>query len=345
VSVRHETITILETGYRKQRRRYWAVTGALAAFAILLCCTMLLVGNTNYTPRTVLRVLLGEDFGGAGYAIRTLRLPRMLGGLFAGFAFGLGGSVFQTMLRNPLANPNTIGVTAGSGVGAVLCIIVFRASATATYSVSIATGLLCTIAIYLFSLKGRFSIGRMILVGIGVQAMLNAAISYLLIISAAQDVATAMRWLSGSLNGLQLDRLYPLFLLTALCAPAILLMGKPLMVLELGEEAATTMGVSSSAVRGILIFCSVILIAVATAATGPIAFVAFLAGPVAKRLVGNGNASPLPAALFGAALVLASDLVGQFAFEQRFPVGVVTGLLGAPYLIYLLIRMNQKGEL
>ncbi len=343
--MRKETIAVLEKEYHHRRKRYLIVTGILAIFAALLCCTMLLVGNTIYNPNIVLRVLIGETIDSASYAIRTLRLPRMLGGLFAGFAFGLGGSIFQTILRNPLANPNTIGITAGSGVGAVLCIIVLHASAAVTYPISIATGLLCTIAIYMFSLKGKFSISRMILVGIGVQAMLNAVISYLLIISAAQDVSTAMRWLSGSLNGLQMDRLYPLFLLTALCVPAIMLMNKPLMMLELGEEAATTMGVNTPAIRGALIFCSVILISVATAATGPIAFVAFLAGPIAKRLVGHGNASPLPAALFGVVLVSASDLVGQFAFEQRFPVGVITGLLGAPYLIYLLIRMNRKGEL
>lgn len=343
--MQQKTLDILAREYSGRRRRYLIVTGTLAILALLLCCAMLLVGNTIYSPDVVLKVFMGEETGNAGYAIRTLRLPRMLGGLFAGFAFGLGGSVFQTLLRNPLANPNTIGITAGSGVGAVLCIIVFHASAAVTYSVSIVTGLFCTLVIYFFSQKGRFSIPRMILVGIGVQAMLNALISYLLIISAAQDVSTAMRWLSGSLNGLQLDRLYPLFLLTAVCVPAILLMSKPLMVLELGEEAATTMGVNSPVVRSILIFCSVILISVATAATGPIAFVAFLAGPIAKRLVGNGNASPLPAALFGVVLVLAADLIGQFAFEQRFPVGVITGLLGAPYLIYLLIRMNRKGEL
>lgn len=343
--MRQETLDIIEVGYRRKNRRFLMVTWTLAILTAALCVAMLLVGNTVYSPLTVIEVILGDIIPHATFAIKTLRLPRMLGGLFAGFAFGIGGSIFQTILRNPLANPNTIGITAGSGVGAVFCIIILHASAAMTYSISIGVGLLSTAAIYLLARRRHFSVGRMILVGIGMQAMLNAVISYLLLISAEQDVATAMRWLSGSLNGLQFNQLYPLFIFTAVCTPAILVMRRPLLLLELGEEAATTMGVNANRMRAVLIFCSVILVAVATAATGPIAFVAFLAGPIVKRLLGYGNASPLPAGFFGALLVLSSDLIGQFAFEMRFPVGVITGLLGAPYLIYLLIRMNRKGEL
>ncbi|MNE72067.1 Iron-uptake system permease protein FeuC [compost metagenome] len=97
--------------------------------------------------------------------------------------------------------------------------------------------------------------------------------------------------------------------------------------------------------RILLIVASVCMIAIATATTGPIAFVSFLAGPIAKRMVGVGFSGVIPAGLVGVVLVLAADLIGQFAFVTRFPVGVITGLLGAPYLIYLLIQMNRKGEL
>lgn len=95
----------------------------------------------------------------------------------------------------------------------------------------------------------------------------------------------------------------------------------------------------------LLILASVCMIALATATTGPIAFVAFLSGPIAKRLVGVGYSNALPAGLVGMNLVLAADLIGQFAFVTRFPVGIITGLLGAPFLLYLLIRMNRKGSL
>jgi len=87
------------------------------------------------------------------------------------------------------------------------------------------------------------------------------------------------------------------------------------------------------------------MISLATATTGPIAFVSFLSGPIAKRLVGVGFSSTIPAGLVGVNLVLAADLIGQFAFVARYPVGVITGIIGAPYLIFLLIRMNRRGEL
>ena len=93
----------------------------------------------------------------------------------------------------------------------------------------------------------------------------------------------------------------------------------------------------------LLIVAAVALLAFATAASGPIAFVAFMAGPIAARLVGPGASLLLPAGLVGALLVLVADLVGQYAFDTRYPVGVITGVLGAPYLVYLLVRINRSG--
>ena len=338
------TINFIFEGRRQRQRRFVLITAGLGLVALGLCVAMLLLGNTFYPIGTVIRVLMGETVSGATFAIRTIRLPRMLAGLFSGFAFGLAGSVFQTMLRNPLANPNIIGITSGSSAGAVLCIVWLHANATTVYMASVVAGLATTFLMFLLAKGKRFSISRLILVGIGIQAMLNAVVNYVLITGSEKDIPTAMRWMNGSLNGMQMPGLYPLMLGTVLLTPFVLLLGKRLAMLELGEEAASTMGVEPVKTRYALMIGSVLLIATATAATGPIAFVSFLAGPIAKRLVGNGNANPLPAGMFGAVLVLASDLIGQFAFELRFPVGVITGLLGAPYLILLLIRMNRTGE-
>lgn len=175
--------------------------------------------------------------------------------------------------------------------------------------------------------------------------MLDAAISYLLLIGQEHDIPTAMRWLSGSLNGSKMETLYPLIMTVLVFTPVLIGLGKRLDMLELGEEAASSLGVNTDQTRLLLIISSVLIIALATAATGPIAFVAFLSGPIAKRLTGAGFSPIIPAGLTGIILVLASDLVGQFAFTARYPVGVITGILGAPYLIYLLIRMNRKGDL
>lgn len=330
---------------QKRKRRFVWLTTLLASISLALCVAMLMLGNTIYPISDVIRVLLGEDVQGASFAVGTIRLPRMLAGLFAGFAFGLGGYVFQTMLRNPLANPNVIGITSGSSAAAVFCIIVLQASNTMISIASVIGGLITVIAIFFLSKGSSFSIGRLILIGIGIQAMLTAFINYLLLIGNTHDLPTAMRWLSGSLNGAKMETLTPLVVAVFIFTPIILMLSKRLAILELGEQTATALGVDTNKSRILLLVSAVLVIALATATTGPIAFVAFLAGPIAKRLVGHGFSALLPAGLVGVILVLAADLIGQFAFTARYPVGVITGIIGAPYLIYLLIRINRKGDI
>lgn len=341
----NESVKLIMAGRLKRRRRFILVTSILAVIALALCCAMLMLGNTIYPVQDVIRVLLGEKVQGASFAVGSIRYPRMIAGVFAGFAIGVSGYVFQTMLRNPLANPNVIGITAGSSAAAVFCIIVLQASSTVVSIASVIGGLATVLVIFLLSKGTSFSIGRLILVGIGIQAMLDAVISYLLMIGQQHDIPTAMRWLSGSLSGAKMESLFPLIITVLIFAPIVVILGKQLDLLELGEQAATSLGINTNKTRLVLVISSVLMIALATATTGPIAFVAFLSGPIAKRLVGAGFSSIIPAGLVGIILVLASDLVGQFAFVARYPVGVITGILGAPYLIYLLIRMNRKGDL
>ncbi|AIQ32988.1 iron chelate uptake ABC transporter family permease subunit [Paenibacillus sp. FSL R7-0297] len=341
----NQAIEYIIAGRRRRHRRGILVTSLLAVLALILCCAMLLLGNTIYPVTDVIRALSGEELKGVSFAVNIIRLPRMLAGLFAGFAFGIAGYTFQTMLRNPLANPNVIGITSGSSAAAVYCIVILHASGAVISLASVIAGLATVLLIYVLSRGKTFSIGRLILIGIGLQAMLDAVISYLLLISSEKDVPSAIRWLTGSLNGSQMRELPPLVIIVIICTPIIILLGKHLSILELGEQSATSLGVSTDKTRIALIVSSVCMVAIATATTGPIAFVSFLSGPIAKRLVGTGSSNILPAGLVGVNLVLASDLIGQFAFEYRFPVGIITGLLGAPYLIFLLIRMNRKGEL
>lgn len=338
-------VEFIMAGRRQRRRRWVLVTSLLTVLAMMLCCAMLLLGSTMYSVQDVIRALAGEQLKGVSFAVNTIRLPRMLAGLLAGFAFGVAGYVFQTMLRNPLANPNVIGITSGSSAAAVFCITVLHASGTVISVASVIAGLATAFLIYLLSRGRSFSIGRLILVGIGIQAMLDAVISYLLLMGAEQDIPAALRWLAGSLNGSQMQELPPLAITVILCTPIVVLLGNHLNILELGEQSASSLGMDTDRTRIALIVSSVFMIAIATATTGPIAFVSFLSGPIAKRLVGVGFSNVIPAGLVGVNLVLAADLIGQFAFAYRFPVGIITGLLGAPYLIFLLIRMNRKGEL
>ena len=120
-------------------------------------------------------------------------------------------------------------------------------------------------------------------------------------------------------------------------------MGKTVSVIQLGDELSSTLGARPIFSRTVLIFLTLLLTAFATAATGPIASISFLAGPIASRISSSGRNNMVSSALVGAILVLASDLVGQYAFAVKYPVGVITGILGAPYLLFLLFNMNKKG--
>lgn len=331
------------TGHRRRSRRGTAVTVTLAVGVVLAFVASLMIGQTFYGLDEVVRVALGESVPGASFTVGELRLPRAVLAILAGSAFGIAGVTFQTMLRNPLASPDIIGITAGASAAAVFGIVILSLSETAVSILAVAGGLVTALAIYLLSNKRGFAGTRLILIGIGVGAMLDAAVTYVLSKAPAYDLQAAMRWLTGSLNGATWSNVLPLAIASVVLLPALLARGRNLNVMRLGDDAAASLGIRLQRTRVIVIVAAVALLAFATAATGPIAFVAFMAGPVAARIVGHGSSLLLPSALVGALLVQLADLVGQFAFDSRYPVGVVTGVLGAPFLICLLIRTNRSG--
>ncbi|WP_029253799.1 FecCD family ABC transporter permease [Paraoerskovia marina] len=327
---------------RAARRR--TVLLLLVALLVIAFATTLMVGNTFYTPSEVVRVLVGQDVPGASFTVGTLRLPRAVLGVLAGFAFGLAGVTFQTMLRNPLASPDIIGISSGASAAAVIGIVVLGLGSTQVSILAVVGGLGVALAVYgLSATRGGVAGTRLILVGIGVAAMLDSVTSYVLSRASEWDLQDAMRWLAGSLNGARWGQILPLVVALAVLGPLLLAQARNLAALQLGDDTAAALGVRVGATRLLLVVAAVGLVAFATAATGPIAFVAFLAGPIAARIVGPGGSLLLPAALVGALLVVAADLVGQFAFDTRFPVGVVTGVLGAPYLVYLIVRTHRSG--
>jgi len=337
------SVAAISAGRRHRQRRRGLVVGALAAAVAVLFAVSLMVGNTFYGPLEVLRVILGEPVRGASFAVGELRLPRAVVGVLAGVCFGIGGVTFQTMLRNPLASPDIIGITSGASAAAVVGIVFFSLPQTVVSMMALAGALLTALAIYLLSIRGGFAGTRLILIGIGIAAMLNSLVTYALSQAASWDLQSAMRWLTGSLNASTWQVVAPLAVVCAVLVPVLVLQGTNLDVLALGDDSAAGLGVRVTRTRILFIVGAVTLLAVATAASGPIAFVAFMSGPIAARLIGPGASLLVPSAVVGALLVLAADLLGQFAFDTRYPVGVVTGVLGAPYLIWLLIRSNRAG--
>ncbi|ACZ21835.1 ABC-type enterobactin transport system, permease component [Sanguibacter keddieii DSM 10542] len=327
---------------RAVRRR--TVIAVLAVLVVVLFVTSLMVGKTFYPASDVLRVILGEDVAGASFTVGRLRLPRATLAILAGLCFGLGGVTFQTMLRNPLASPDIIGISSGASAAAAFAIVTLSLGSRAVSVVAIVAGLVVAILVYLLAYKGGVAGTRLILIGIGVAAMLDSMTAYVLSRAAEWDLQAAQRWLTGSLNGVSWSQALPVLAALVVLAPVLLAQSRNLSVTQLGDDTASALGVRVNRTRLILIVAAVGLIAFATAAAGPIAFVAFLSGPIAARLVGPSGSLLVPAALVGAVLVLVGDLVGQYALGTRLPVGVVTGVLGAPYLVYLIVRTNRSGS-
>jgi iron complex transport system permease protein len=330
--------------YKKQDLLNTACIVALVAIICILGILMMTLGNTNYSLKEVITYLFSDETKGAAYTIKTLRLPRLIVGGLAGFAFGISGFTFQSLLKNPLASPDIIGVTAGSSAAAVFCILILGISGIAASFFSVVAGLAVTLAIFLLSGKGKAFGSRMILIGIGMQAVLNALISWMLLVGSEYDVASALRWLRGSLNSVQMSDVPAIAIMTILGSALLLFCNRYLRMMQLGDEYATTLGVPLSAVRICCMICALILSAGATAVTGPIASVAFLSGPIAGKITRNGSNAMAVSGLIGTLLVYAAELIGKNLFEAKYPVGVVTGLLGAPYLLMLLLNLNKKGD-
>ncbi|WP_282852905.1 FecCD family ABC transporter permease [Gulosibacter sediminis] len=334
----------LDLACRARTRRYHLVVGVLVALLLALVVAFAMIGDVVYPIGDVLAVVAGQDVPGASFNVGQLRLPAATLAVLAGVAFGVSGCVFQNLLRNDLASPDIIGITSGSSTAAVFGLLVLGWSGPAVSALSVVAGLVvAAIIAALAARRGGFG-GRLILIGIGVSAMLVSVTSYLLMYGNVNSVPAALRWLNGSLNNASWDDIPVLLIALAVCGGGVLALQHNLLPMELGDEAATGLGVRVQRSRLTLMLLAVALTSFATAASGPISFVAFLSGPIALRLTGRSNHSPIvPAALVGAVLVLAGELIGQHALGVRLPVGVVTGLMGAPFFLYLLIRSNRKG--
>ncbi len=337
------SVDVVARARRRRYRRHYGVIGLLAALIVAAFAVSLMVGQRFYPPGDVLRVVMGEDVPGASFTVGRLRLPRASLAIVAGLCFGLGGVTFQTMLRNPLASPDIIGISSGASAAAAFAIVTLSLDGRAVSVLAIAAGLGVALLVYTLSFKDGVAGTRLILVGIGIAAMLDSVTAYSLTQAAQWDLQEALRWLTGSLNGTSWKDVVPALIALIVLTPILLGQARNLGATQLGDDTASALGVRVERTRLLVIVTAVGLIAFATAAAGPIAFVAFLAGPIAARLVGPGRSLLVPAALVGALLVLVADFCGQYAFGTRYPVGVVTGVLGAPYLVYLIVRSNRSG--
>ncbi len=339
------TISTIAADRRQRLGRQRLTIAVLGLVVACLFALTLVLGQSFTPPDDVVRVLLGQQVDGASFLVGTLRLPRAVLLLLAGLSFGMGGVVFQIMLRNPLASPDIIGITSGASAAAVFALIVLSLSGPAVSIIAVAAGLGVALMVYALAARNGVAGTRLILVGIGVSAMLHAVTAYILSTAPAWNLQEAMRWLTGSVNGAQMSDAPLLLLALVVFGGLLFTQRRDLEALRLGDDTAAALGVRLARTRIVVIFSAVGMIAIVSAVTGPIAFISFLAGPIAARLMGSGGGLLVPSALVGAVLTLAGDYTGQFLLPPgRYPVGVVTGALGAPYLLYLIVRINRSGR-
>jgi iron complex transport system permease protein len=320
------------------------VTAVVVATTAVVFCWSLAVGDFPVPIGTVLDTLVGGGTPDSDFIVRTLRLPRSLTAVLVGAAFGLSGAIFQRLARNPLASPDIIGVNAGAAAAAVFTVVVLHGSATQVTLAALLGATITSAGVYLLAYKQGVTGYRLVLVGIGISAMLVAVTHYLLTRSDIYEAHRASVWLTGSLNGRGWQHMRPVTIALVVLVPAAVASARHLRMLELGDDAASGLGTRVERVRGTLLLIGVALAATATASAGPVAFVALLCPQIARRLVGGRSLALLPAAACGALLLSAADLVGRRVLAPtELPVGVVTAMLGAPYLLYLLARANRIG--
>ncbi|MFC8145216.1 FecCD family ABC transporter permease [Streptomyces paradoxus] len=325
-----------------------AVTVVLLLILAALVASVVLIGTGDFPipAADVLRTLAGEGNPGQEFIVTELRLPRVLVGLLVGASLGLGGALFQAISRNPLGSPDVLGLGQGATAGALVVIVLGSGSANQVAAGALVGGLVTGFAIYVLAWKRGVHGYRLVLVGIGVSAIVTAVNGFLLTKSDIVDAARAVVWMTGSLDGRDWDQVWPLLALTAVLVPLVLVNARGLRMMEMGDDVSYALGVRVERVRLLLMVAAVMLTASATAAAGPVSFVALTAPQLARRLTRSPGPNLLPSLCVGAALLVVADWVSQRAFgAEQLPVGVVTGVLGGVYLLWLLVSERRAGRI
>ncbi|WP_150239838.1 FecCD family ABC transporter permease [Nocardiopsis quinghaiensis] len=279
------------------------------------------------------------------FFVQGVRLPRALTAIGVGAALGVAGAVFQSLSRNALGSPDIIGFTSGAATGAVTVILVFGAGRVAVSLGAIAGGLFTAAVVYLLAMKNGVQGYRLVLVGIGVSAMLGSVRDYLLTRAELTDALGAQIWMIGSLNGRGWGEVAAVWVCLALLGPVLLAQGKRLRFMELGDDTARGLGVSTQATQLTSLAAASALTGAAIAVAGPIGFVALAAPQLARRLTRAGGTTLVGSALMGAALLVVADLVALRALAPvQLPAGVVTAVIGGSYLIWLLYTEWRGGR-
>ncbi len=315
----------------------WRLLPIAAVLAAAIVASVSL-GDVSVPPLEVLRSLF---FGGTDFdvVVRELRLPRTILAAVAGAAFGLGGALIQAVTRNPLASPDVIGVTQGAGLAATIAL---TTGAFAVAPAALAGGLLAAAVVFGFGSRAGFTARRFVLAGVAVAFALRAGIEVVLTSAEVIDAQRAQIWLIGSLNGRGLEEATAIGIVLLAAAVPLAWAAWALRISSLDDDVARGLGVRPVARRYGLAALGALLAASATAQVGAVDFVALVAPQVAQRIAKTERPPLVMSALLGATLVVLADLAGRrLLAPTQLPAGVLTAAIGAPYLIYLLLRRRR----
>lgn len=320
------------------RGRFWTVIAILSAILFAAIVVALGVGAVMKPPAEV----LNELFSG-GKLVWRYRMPRVLVGILAGAAMAVSGALLQLALRNPLAAPDTVGVTAGGGLAAVAALLsVGSLPAQALTPVAFVGALIGAGLVLLLAGRGASDPIRLTLTGVAVSVGLGA-LTQLLLVKAAPEAGAAMTWLKGSLYARTISDAQIIAPVVIAVIVVTVILARHLDMLNLDSSAMAGVGVNEKLWRAIAIVCAIALGAAAVAAAGVLGFAGLIVPHAARLLVGSAGRRVIPvSALAGAALVTVCDALGRWAFAPtEIPVGALIAVVGAPYFVYLLLRLSR----
>jgi iron complex transport system permease protein len=324
-------------------RRATLVVLALSIFVLALGAFAVTLGEYPISIGQIIGAFAGTESEGIRRIVVDGRLPRIVVAAVAGAALALSGAIFQSMTRNPLGSPDIIGFNTGAYTGALLVTLVLGGNYIAQAWGALAGGLVAAILVYVLAYTRGVQGFRLIVVGIAVSAMLHAVNGWLILRARLEEALAAATWGAGTFNEVGWREVAPVIVAVVVLVPVLVAFARPLSLLEMGDDAARSLGVRPEIVRGVLLVVGVALVAAITAAAGPISFVALAAPQLARRLARSSGVSLLPSAAMGAALLLASDVVAQrLLAPTQLPVGVITVCVGGVYLVGLLIHQARR---
>jgi iron complex transport system permease protein len=328
-----------------------AVLAVVLAFVGLVFSTS--VGETRLPPLTVVQTLVGLGDSGTELIVFELRLPRIVTGVLVGAAFGLSGALLQSVARNPLASPDILGINAGASVAAV-GVVILAGSAGGVSGLAASVGLptaalvgavVSGLILYALAFAGRrLDPMRMVLVGVGIAAAGGSVVAWLLTLGDVAQIGPAITWLAGSLHAATWARSFGVLCALLLVVPPLVVLNRRLDVLVLGDDLAAGLGIDVERSRIVLLLLATVLAGAATSAAGAIAFVALAAPQLAQRTARVPHPPIFTSAAVGAAVVVWADVCARQGFSwlglgpTELPVGLLTAVIGAPYLLYVVAR-------